>query len=83
MTTKGRFWDSSFWYNNIAKGDDYMLIKDISDYNGKIINGDFIDIDKIPNFNFRMLCDYIELQVLSGRKTDDISNEEIMLFRAS
>ena len=23
-----------------------MLINDISDYNGKIINGDFIDIDK-------------------------------------
>ena len=77
------FWTVVFGIMIIAKGDDYMLIKDISSYKGKIIRGDFIDIDKIPNFNFRMLCDYIELQVLSGRKADDISNEEIMLFRAS
>lgn len=77
------FWTVVFGIMIIAKGDGYMLLKDISSYKGKIVRGDFIDIDKIPNFNFRMLCDYIELQVLSGRKADDISNEEIMLFRAS
>lgn len=57
-----------------------MRVNDITNYSGKIITGDYIDVDKIPNFNFRLLCDYIELQMLSGRKTDDISNEEIMLL---
>lgn len=60
-----------------------MFVGETVGYSGKIIMGDYIDIDKIPNFNFRMLCDYIELQLLCGRKTDDISNEEIMLFKAS
>lgn len=60
-----------------------MLINDIGNYSGKIITGDYIDIDKIPGFNFPLLCDYIELQVLCGRKAEDISNEEIMLFKAS
>ena len=60
-----------------------MHINKTACYSGKIITGDYIDIDKIPNFNFRMLCDYIDLQVLSGRKADDISNEEIMSFKAS
>ena len=60
-----------------------MRVNDIKNFNGKIITGDYIDIDKIPDFNFRLLCDYIELQLLCGRKTDDISNEEIMMFKAS
>ena len=55
----------------------------LKNYSGKIITGDYIDIDKIPYFNFRLLCDYIELQALCGRKPEEITNEEIMIFKAS
>lgn len=60
-----------------------MCMNEIAGYSGKIITGEYIDIDKIPDFNFRLLCDYIELQKLCGRNTDDISDEEIMLLKAS
>lgn len=60
-----------------------MRTKDISNYEGKIITSQGIDIDKIPNFYFHLLCYYIEEQQSKGRAPEEITNEEIMLFKVS